>query len=176
MPILTLSAYSNEEVALKIKNSEIIGLPEKYDHSMILWSENSILIKNKKLKLPNIFSEFLESDKTYHKDSNLFLQPNIAWELALRAAWSNRSSEDSGLPDYMIFSFRPISKDFRIELIINMESVSIVGSRIILTAYSKEKGDVWVNDKKQILKSVVSTELELVIDGSASSVWEKYHN
>jgi hypothetical protein len=171
--LLPTSALGHQEVELHIRDSEIRGLPGHYSPSLINWQDNSLDIKGKHLKLPKLFSSFLNSERHNDKSGNLILEAGISWQLSISASWFHQKGNEGDLPDYMVFTLKPINKDYRIEMIIDLEAVAIVGVRVIVSTFSKDNGDVWVNKRSPILESATSAELELVVDETATSVWER---
>lgn len=171
--VLLVAAYGHQEIDLRVEDSEITGLPDRYSPCVIDWDNNSLKIRDKALELPRLLSSFFKSERYKDKNGKLLLKAGIAWELKISASWFHQEEEKGALPEYLILSLIPINKGYRIDTIVNLETVSIVGVRVVLLTFSKEDDDVWVNDQNPLLGSVTSSEFELVVDEDAASVWEK---
>ena len=156
------------------KDSKLEGLPEKYSPCVVDWKKNSIVVSGARITIPDIFEDVLQSKRSYTNKNLIFLEPGIRWRIEFSASWFHEKQSEEALPDYLLLKLYPEKKDYFFIVFIDLEEKKIVGTEIVLTTFSKDSGDVWVNFDKPISDSTVNYKMQLVLKPSDQSVWDKY--
>lgn len=172
--LLIVNVCAHQDTTLKIHENKIIGLPEKYENVSLKWESSELLVNGKALKFPDFISGVLNSNRSVGDNGNIEFEVGVRWKLNITASWSTNGQEDRQLPDYLIFNFYPENKDYFISIAFDLEKPAMVGATVVLTTFSKPDGDKWINSNKKVSDTLVSTEMEVVIQIDADSIWETY--
>lgn len=171
--LLSIRAPGHQEKSLRVLENRIEGLPERYGSCLIAYEKNQISINGKNLDLPKFTEGVLASKRNLNKDGEILFNVGVHWRLSIMASWDHDKNEKDSLPDYMIFRFYPNDKDYHFEVYINLEKPAIAGTKIFLTTYSREDGDVWIGPKELNANNFSSTQMELSIKESPELDWNK---
>jgi hypothetical protein len=169
-------AVAHQETSLKVAGNKLVGLPEQYSPSSFDFEKNQLLIGGKALKLPSFLAGILNRKRTINDEGQVLFQAGVIWRLEVAASWYHDKSEQGSLSDYLLLEFYPQNKDYHFKVFVNLEKPEVVGSKIVLTTFSKDDGDAWMDSKDPQLESLFSTQMELVIDDSREDVTDRLEN
>jgi hypothetical protein len=170
--ILIFNISAHQDTVLKISGNKITGLPKIYENVLVNWDNNSITINGKEAKFPDFTANLFKAKKNLDAQGNLDLLVGIKWNLIVQGSWYHDKSETNRLPDYISFNIYPENKDYYLTVTFDLEKSSLVGSTVMLTTFSKDKGDKWINSEEKIDDRLTSMSMELAID--SEDIWDKY--
>ena len=113
--ISCVSVYAHKDTKITLDNYELIGLPDKYKPSYLNMKEKFLRIGHNRLDFPSCVLKYFPENKEY----NLFITSSWYHDLSL-------------MPPYLNISIFLKNKDYRFNLLFNMDTLMPYQFEIII--------------------------------------------
>ena len=126
-------AAAHQDVKLKFKDGIILGLPEEFGPAKFDREKKILTLGGKALPLPDMLRRNFRDHRLHHWDAEAPRQAGeprtpLAYDLAFTASWYH---DPLLLPPYLLMKVTPKDRDFRYEILFDMEKPGILEAHVI---------------------------------------------
>ena len=129
---------AHQDTPIQFKDGKLLGLPKEFQPATFDLNKKLLAISGKSLQFPDSLQALFPDDRR----EDLLGEPNpvkgIPFDLNFSASWYHGPSF---LPPYLLISITPKGRDFRSEILIDIESVAFLEAHVFLKV-SDERTDV----------------------------------
>lgn len=123
-------ALAHEDTPLQLKAGVLVGLPKVFQPAGFDLDEKILTISGKKLQLPPVLERLFPDTSRI----DLFEEPHtfegIPYDLTFSASWYHGPST---LPPYLQIGIAPRNRDFRFEILVNIQSLELLEAEMIVS-------------------------------------------
>lgn len=133
---LSPSAEGHQEIPLEYKNGKFNNLPQEFEPAEFRMEDKSLKISGKVLVIPEVLARLFpdQGRASQFGDNGLGVQPS-QHNVKFLASWNHGPSM---LPPYMIIRILPHDENFRFDIYVDLEEVSIMRASVIITSKTNE--------------------------------------
>jgi hypothetical protein len=129
---------AHQDTPIQLKDGKLLGLPKEFEPAAFDLAKKTLTISGKVLPLSHSLQSLFPDDRSV--DEFGFQNPvkGIPYELKFSASWYHGPSLR---PPYLLIKITPDDRDFRTEILVDIESVAILEARVFLKI-SEERTEV----------------------------------
>lgn len=129
---------AHQDTPIQLKDGKLIGLPKEFQPAAFDLEKKTLTISGKALPFSHSLQSLFPADRSVDEFGFQNAVKGIPYELKFSASWYHGPSL---LPPYLLIKITPDDRDFRTEILVDIESVAILEARVFLKI-SEERTEV----------------------------------
>ena len=151
---LIAHAVAHQDTVIRFDKGDLLGLPKEFQPAKFDRDKKILTISGKELAFPTVLKELFADFNAENVDAD-HKGDGSAYELQFAASWYHGPSL---LPPYMLIKIIPKRRDFRFEILVDIESISFIRANVVLPMSNKQSAFIPIalqaeKAKKQIPKN-----------------------